>query len=180
MASSTCMVKQQNLPHLTLHLKQVKHWLNWSSTIQLKKRSGGYYWSGGFWFKTNKGRTFKASSKKSPGNSYVANIGSGPLCGVFSRGGADIDCLGFAMLWPVKSAVSINVKYPGLETMPVASTPTEVNRVGYDNSSIYRTKLMVSLKGETEVTTKTAWSDTTSLEYGVTTIYSLCRYTWSC
>ena len=129
--------------------------------------SGGYYRSGGFWFKTNKGRTFKATSQKSPGRAYDADVGSGPLCGVFGRGGADIDCLGFAMLRPLKSAVLINVKYPGLETMPVASTPTEVNRVDYDNSS--STEQTVSLKGETEVTIKTAWSVTTSLEFGVTT-----------
>ena len=129
--------------------------------------SGGYYRSGGFWFKTNKGRTFSATSKKKPGKQYNADVGSGPLCGVFGREGADIDSLGFAMLRPVKSAVLINVKYPGLETMPVATTPTTVDHVDYNNQTSVSQSL--TLKGETTVQTKIAWSTTTSLEFSMTT-----------
>ena len=128
--------------------------------------SGGYHRSGGFRFQTNKGRTFKATSQKSPGREYYTEVGSGPLCGVFGRGGADIDCLGFAMLRPVQSAVLVDVKYPGLETLEVTTPPTQIDKIDYTNNTSSVQSL--TLSGTKEVQTKISWSTSTSLELSYT------------
>ena len=130
-----------------------------------EKSSGGYYRSGGVSFKTNKGRSFSAISKNTPSNHYYEEVGSGPLCGVFGAMGADIDSLGFAMLRRVKSAVLIDMKYPGLHTMPVAVKPDSVDHIDYDNNTTKDQNL--TLKGETTITTETSWSVATSMEFGI-------------
>lgn len=133
-----------------------------------KKCDNGQYHSGGFYIKTNLRREFEVSPKKSPKAKYEVDVGSGLLVGVF--GGSDtskINQLGFAILRPVESAVLVDVSYPGLNAVPVANTPTNVDSVTYaNNTSITQT---VDLHGSTTVTTETKWSVSTSLEVSMTT-----------
>ena len=133
-----------------------------------KKCDNGQYHSGGFYFKTNLTREFKVSPKNSPKTKYEVEVGSGLLVGVFgSSDSGKINYLGFAVLRPVESAVLINVSYPGLDTVPVATTPESVDTIKNSNQS--STAQTVELHGSTSVKTENKWSTSTSMEMSSTT-----------
>ncbi|KAI0556714.1 natterin-like protein [Gracilaria domingensis] len=129
--------------------------------------SGGYYRLGAIWIKTSKGRDWGIfSSYLAGGTQHWVEVGSGLCCGIFGKHGADVDCLGFAMLRPVIDADIVEVTYPNLDLQTVASDPTYVTRDSLDNrggtSPIYRT-LEIS-----EIVTKTnEWTTSFNTEFGV-------------
>ena len=91
----------------------------------------------------------------STGNPYKPEIGSGLLVGVFGHQGADIDCLGFALLRRVESAQLLNVTYPNLDKQTITTTPSDIKTLVFDND--LKTEQTFTFAEETSVTTSQTW-----------------------
>lgn len=124
--------------------------------------------SGGFELVTNQNRRFNVPVRKRKGNPYEPELGSGILIGVFGTAGSDIDSLGFALLRRVQSAELIELKYPDLSTLLIATSPKEIKCVTYDNSK-GKAEQSFTFAGSERVEASESWSVTSGLEVGVST-----------
>ncbi|XP_033103468.1 aerolysin-like protein [Anneissia japonica] len=130
------------------------------------KKAKGYYRFGGFGIKTDKGKNWKfLCSKLKDEDRYWPYVGSGLMCGMFGRTGDDVDCLGFALLRPVKTAYLKDVSYPGIAFKTVDTPPTTVASTEYYNNT--DVDQSYELSASASVTTVRSWSVTTGIEFGM-------------
>lgn len=122
---------------------------------------------GGFELITNEGRKFDVDARRT-GDPYQPEIGSGILVGLFGRAGADIDCLGFALLRRVESAVLVNVDYPDISTLQVKTKPRQIQTITYDNSD-GTVEQTFTFSGSESVEETETWSVTAGIETSVST-----------
>lgn len=131
-------------------------------TLPIRERCGG------FELTTDQKRTFKTHGIGGGAGAYEPNLGSGILVGVFGRSGAEIDCLGFALLRKVQSAQLFQVEYPDINTLQVAAKPKEITAITYDNTTGTRDQ-SYTFRASEKVETSESWSVTAGLEVGVKT-----------
>ncbi len=123
---------------------------------------------GAFKIVTSKGKTFFPKMYSwGLKTEYSMDVGSGLLAGIYGRGNADIDALGFAHLLPIKNSILKGITYPTLDSDLVATTPFMLDRVTIDNLQGTVPK-EATLRGSESLTTETSWSNTTSLELSIT------------
>lgn len=122
---------------------------------------------GAFRIITNKGRSFFPKMYKwDLKTEYPAEVGSGIPCGLFGRAGADIDSLAFYLLRPITDSTLKDVTYPTLSSDLVATTPSEIDKVEYDNRKS-PVQQSVTLHGSETFSLTTEWSSATALQLGV-------------
>ena len=109
---------------------------------------------------------------KSDEDAYSPNVGSGLLYGVFGRGGADIDCLGFALLHRQESTVISDVKYSDWpENNEVPITPKVLNTIDHTNETSETQTFQLS--GTTSIQQASTWSFANSTEKSLSATASI-------
>ena len=130
--------------------------------LQLFKSSYRDGRSGGFYFKTNKGRIFQVG----PREGAASQLQGGYLGGLFGRCGADIDQLGFSYANDVADYYLTNVKYDVVSADASAVRPTALDTGVLINKS-KRSQKMSYVKTLSVSRTK-SWTSQLSIKAGVT------------
>lgn len=115
-------------------------------------------------FQTNQGRNFFAKMDKwGLKQEYPVDVGSGLCVGVMGRAGADVDCMGFVFVKPIRESVMINMNYPtiGLESPKVR--PDTLASATYENKSDKPQTL--SFEATKKLVRKESWSITAGMEF---------------
>ncbi|XP_061924493.1 aerolysin-like protein [Entelurus aequoreus] len=126
---------------------------------------------GGIKLWTSSGRQFFAHMNGWPlKTEYSIDVGSGVCLGLEGRHGADIDCMGFRFISPIKSSVLTNMTYPSLAVYTPQVKKEYIKSVAYRNNTSEAQEQKCTYSRS--VTKNTTWSTTNKIESTVSVTVS--------
>uniref|UniRef100_A0A6Q2Z1E7 Jacalin-type lectin domain-containing protein n=1 Tax=Esox lucius TaxID=8010 RepID=A0A6Q2Z1E7_ESOLU len=125
--------------------------------------SNKYMRLGGIRFWTSTGREFFQHMNSWPlKTEYSIDVGSGVCLGLQGRCGADIDCMGFLFISPIRTSVLTDMHYPNLAMITPQVRKEYIKSVSYHNNTTAPQDQTIQYSRT--VTKKSSWTTTNKIE----------------